>query len=308
MRALALLGAVTVLGLSPLACGGQDRAAPSDTQTETAAPVPSASEAAGPSAAETSAPASSVLWSADFEEASVVDLYYPAREDEPDKGGGIYNSGRHEARASSELAHSGRQSLRARIWTGEDSTSAVRLFRWREAREHRELYYSAWFFIPTDHRRTADPSAGAFWNLFQFKTRSSDGRNDPVWALYVNRNDDGEPYLRAGWGWGGTELAGPFESSSQGGRFFEQSVATLPIGRWFQLEAFLRQSKDFDGRLTIWQDGEELYDFTDVRTSYPYATADQSWGANNEWSVNNYADGLSPSPATIYIDDAEIRR
>ena len=124
----------------------------------------------------------------------------------------------------------------------------------------------------------------------------------------MKRRADGKPYLYAGWGWGGTEIEGPFKTSSLGGRFFEQSVASLPIGRWFKLEAFLRQSKDFDGTLTIWQDETELYDFRGVRTSYPHVTAGQAWGANNEWSVNNYSDGLDPSPATIYIDDAEIRR
>ena len=208
-----------------------------------------------------------------MENGTFDDWFYPAKDFGDGKGGGLYNSGAHEAIASTEQAHSGTYSLRARVWSSNDSSSGVRAFRWQEAREHRELYYSAWFFIPTDYRRTSDPATGAFWNLFQFKSRSSSGRNDPLWALYVKRRADGKPYLYAGWGWGGTEIEGPFKTSSLGGRFFEQSVASLPIGRWFKLEAFLRQSKDFDGTLTIWQDETELYDFRGVRTSYP-----QSYG------------------------------
>jgi hypothetical protein len=37
-----------------------------------------------------------------------------------------------------------------------------------------------------------------------------------------------------------------------------------------------------------------------VQTRYGYSDAECSW------SVNNYSNGLSPSPATIYVDDAKI--
>lgn len=248
-----------------------------------------------------------VIWSAGMEDGTLAEWREPSRGDDTD-GGGLFNSGTHEALVSGEQARSGASSLRARIWQTADEAPGVRAFRWLEARQHRELYYSAWFFITEEYRPTEDRSTGGFWNMFQFKSRSADGRNDPLWALYVHERPDGAQYLRAGWGWGGTEVAGPFAESPLGGRFFDQWVADLPIGRWFHVEAFLRQSKDFDGRLTVWQDGVELYDFANVRTSYAHAGHGQSWGANNEWSVNNYSDGLSPSPATVYIDDAEIRR
>jgi hypothetical protein len=70
-------------------------------------------------------------------------------------------------------------------------------------------------------------------------------------------------------------------------------------------EVFLRQSKDFDGQVIFWQDGIKIFDFQNVRTSYNNPTYN-SWNASNEWAVNNYSDGISPSPATIYIDDAVI--
>jgi hypothetical protein len=81
----------------------------------------------------------------------------------------------------------------------------------------------------------------------------------------------------------------------------------LPVGRWTHLEAFLSESKDFDGRLTLWQDGAQVIDLNGIRTSYPNCTYN-SWCASNEWSVNLYSDGLSPNPATIYIDSAAIGR
>ena len=79
----------------------------------------------------------------------------------------------------------------------------------------------------------------------------------------------------------------------------------MPIGRWFHLEAFIRQSSGYDGTLTFWQDGVKLFDFRNIRTSYPNCDFN-SWCADNEWSVNSYSDGLSPSPSTLHLDDAAI--
>jgi hypothetical protein len=69
----------------------------------------------------------------------------------------------------------------------------------------------------------------------------------------------------------------------------------------------LRQSKDFDGYLQIWIDGQLVFDQTGIRTSYQNCNSN-SWCTSNEWSVNNYSDGLSASPATMYFDDAQISR
>jgi len=253
------------------------------------------------------ATAGRVVWTGDMEEHDLSDWYFPTVERAGSYGGGLYGSGRQEAVASGDRAHTGSASLRATIWTPSRPTSGLRAFRWLEPRAHREAYYSAWFYIPTRYTLTADPCCGRYWNLFQFKSRSADGeRNDPVWALYVGNRPNGELYLYAGWGWGGTTLAGPFSASGVGGKNYGQSIADLPIGRWTHIEAFLRQSKDFDGRLTVWQDGVELFDFGAVRTSYDNPSYN-AWQTANEWSLNNYSDGLEPTPATIYIDDATIR-
>ena len=251
-------------------------------------------------------PPSNVVWTGDMEEGSLADWYYPSTGPSGDYGGGLYNSGRYEAVASQDRAHTGSTALRARIWTPSSPTSGVRAFRWRESRLYRAAYYSAWFYVPTSYTLTGDPCCGRYWNLFQFKSRSTTGRNDPVWALYVGNRPTGELYVYAGWGWGGTAIAGPYATSDVSGKNYSQSVANLPIGRWTRIEAFLRESKDFDGRLTVWQDGVQLFDFVNIRTSYDNPDYN-SWHASNEWSVNLYSDGLSPDPATIYIDDAQIR-
>jgi hypothetical protein len=224
-------------------------------------------------------------------------------------GGGLYNSGNYKAYVSTDVAHSGRYSLRTEISSPSSPTSGVRAFRWAEARANRDAYYSIWMYVPTQYTLTADPNTGRFWNVFQFKSRTPEGsRNDPVWALYAAPDGEGRLYLHAGWGWGGTELAGPRASDGVGGKWFEPTKRTpIPVGRWVHFEAFLHQSKDFDGRLSFWQDGEQLFDLQGVRTSYNNCDYN-AWCADNEWSANLYSDGMSPNPAVVYMDDAAISK
>jgi hypothetical protein len=219
-------------------------------------------------------------------------------------GGGLANSGNFDATVSTSLAHDGARSLRVRIYTPSSPSSGVRAVRWTEGRKHRRLYYSVWVYFPTKLRVTTQ---GDFLNLMQFKSRSADGsRNDPVWAFYGAPDGNGGMYLRAGWGWGGTALAGPRRGDGVGGKWFEPTRrVSLPVGRWTHLEAYLSQSKDFDGRLTLWQDGVQVLDLNGIRTSYPNCSYN-SWCASNEWSVNLYSDGLSPNPAEMYVDSAAI--
>ena len=73
----------------------------------------------------------------------------------------------------------------------------------------------------------------------------------------------------------------------------------VPVGRWFQVQALYKCAGDMSGEAIVWEDGVKLFEVHNVQTRY---AADNGCG----WSVNNYSDGLNPSPATIYIDDAEI--
>lgn len=243
-----------------------------------------------------------LLWSAGFEKGPKAALSAGG-------GGGLFNSGSFEVVVSTDIAHRGASSLRARIWTPHLPTSGVRAFRWSEARSRRDLHYSAWIYLPTPYFFTGNPNTGRYWNLFQFKSRTPDGsRSDPLWALYPVPDGAGGLYLRAGWGWGGTALAGPYATSDVSGKYFEPAIRIpLPLGRWVHLEAFLHQSNGFDGRLTFWQDGIKLFDFAGVRTSYKNCTFNP-WCADDEWSVNLYSDGLLPNPATLYIDDLAISK
>jgi len=229
-------------------------------------------------------PLAGTLWSADHETGDLSQWY-------ADEGGGEFNSGAASSSATNEVAHSGRYSARITIRT--PGTSAVRLFRWNESRTIPEAYYSAWYYFPRGYR-VAD-----WWNVFQFKSRNG-AANDPFWSLQVGNRPSGAMYLYLDW-WDGLTIEGPHRGEF-GGRSYDQTVKDVPVGNWTHIQVFLRQSGFFDGQVIVWQDGGELFNVRDVRTRYPAAN-----GAN-EWSVNNYAAAIMPSPTTIYIDDAVISR
>jgi hypothetical protein len=238
-----------------------------------------------------------VLWSAGMEGGGLSEWTANA-------GGDFENSGVASASATASIAHSGAWSLKATIDTASGS-SGVRAFRWAEPRTNRDAYYSVWLYIPTPFTLTGQ---NKWWNVFQFKSRTADNsRVDPLWAFYLTQ-DAGGVYVQAGWGWGGTTLTGPYAGSNASGKWYApRTKVYVPIGRWVHLEAFLHQSKDFDGSLKFWQDGTLLFDLANIRTSYPNCNFN-AWCADNEWSVNLYSDGMSPNPATAYFDDAVISR
>jgi len=238
-----------------------------------------------PVSATSSAPRGTLLWAADHETANMSQWY-------TDGGGGEFNSGAASSTASPDVAHTGGYSAKATIVT--PGTSGVRLFRWNESRATPEAYYSAWFYFPRSYR------IPDWWNIFSFKSRNGPVVNDAFWELEIGNRPGGAMYLYLDW-WNGLTIEGPHRGEF-GGRSYNQGVKDIPVANWTHIEVFLRQSGAFDGQVIVWQDGVELFNVKAVRTRYPPPN-----GVANEWSVNNYGDAITPSPTTIYIDDAEIR-
>ena len=213
-----------------------------------------------------------ILWSADHEEGTLADW-------DRDDGGGEFNSGNGDSAVTPGFAHSGVFSVRQVIVMVGYAANGTRLFRWDEADAYPEAYYSVWYFFPQRY------SVGSWWNLFQFKSKSADGlRNDPFWQLNVWNRPSGEMYLY------------PYNWVNSGA--YPQTTADLPVGRWVHVEAFLRQSDAGAGRLTVWQDGVQIFDIEGITTKYP--------GGRQDWSINNYGDGISPTSVVTYVDNATI--
>jgi hypothetical protein len=214
--------------------------------------------------------AQNLLWSAGMETGDL-------REWSLNQCGGEFNSGVSHSEASTDVAHSGGWSTKMIISTPSSPESGVRLFRWCESRTYPQLYYSVWFYIPQSY------DVPNWWNLFQWKSKTS-SRNDAFYNLNIGNLQDGSMQFYL-WDW-------------QNRRSYTQSVANVPVGRWFQVEAYYSCAADQSGRVMFWQDGQLLFDIPNVPTRY----AD----GDCQWSVNNYSDALSPTPSTIFIDDAAI--
>jgi hypothetical protein len=237
--------------------------------------APSARAAAAPPAADRSG-----LWSADVEEGNLADWYAPqpcvcAR---GNFGGGEFNSGNADSTASRDVAHRGRWAAKLVQHAGGGGT---RLFRWREPRRYPQAYYSVWLYFPRQYTATA-----GWWDIFQWKSKLPTGASDPFWVVNVLNRAEGPMYLSL--------------YDQKAGQAYSQSVANVPVGRWFHLEALLRQSSSGTGRIVVWQDGAKLWELNGVTTKFA--------GGEQEWSVNNYSDDVQPQPAVIYADDARIGR
>jgi hypothetical protein len=215
--------------------------------------------------------AQNLLWSAGMESGDM-------REWSLNGCGGEFNSGTSNSEASTDVALSGSYSAKMSIGTPSAPESGVRLFRWCESQRNQELYYSVWYFFPEHY------VAPNWWNLFQWKSKTA-SRNDPFYVLNVGNNGAGGAMRFYLYDW-------------QRRLSYGQSVADVPIGRWFQVEAFYRCAADGSGRVAFWQDGQLLFNVSGFSTRYS--------DGDCQWALTNYSDRVDPDPTVIYIDDAAI--
>lgn len=192
---------------------------------------------------------------------------------------------------STDQAHSGVRSMKMTISTML-GTAGCREFRKDEVDSGAPYYYSAWFYIP---KKIA---IGSNWNIWQYKGKApaTPTRSDLYWKLDVRNRADGE--MVAWLVWKGDTVAGPTATDGMGAEIYQQTAVTVPAGRWFNLEVYLKQSGAFDGEIQVWQDGVSLFHLANIRTKAP--------GGSQNWSVNNYGTDFSPSSISMYVDDAAI--
>jgi hypothetical protein len=239
------------------------------------------------------------MWAGDMEEGTLSDWWSPGAAQGSGPGGGEFNSDGGHARASRREAHSGTWAARLVL---PDGRGGARLFRWGELYAHRDAVVSVWLRVPRRYRLTGGAATGRYWNVFQIKSRSTSGANDPLWFLNLASRSGRRLRLQLIWWHRGLEGPRPGRS---GFRRFRQRVADVPVGRWFRLTARLLQSSQFDGMLCVWQGATLIFAKSHIRTSFTNCSLN-SWCAVNEWSVNNYSDRLSPAPAVLYVDDARV--
>jgi hypothetical protein len=191
-------------------------------------------------------------------------------------GGGQYGAG--QAEASRDYRHAGSYAAKFTIDTSDGGDHTARLFRRMESGA---AYYSAWFFFPQLY--TPD----VWWSIFLFRAQRDPNDINTylnLWDLDVERPDGGS-------------LSLSFYNHVT--KQFTRSPAPppIPIGQWVHIEAFFHYVAPDQTRITVWQDGMQVFDLTGL--GQPPAT-------NFYWSIGNGSDGLIPRVSTLYVDDAVI--
>lgn len=246
----------------------------------------------------------SILWKADHESGDLRE-WTP---NDPDGGGGIFNTGGAEATASATTAraHSGRFGAVAKIkgaYRGKNGARAVRLMRWTDApwrsggREFPlSAYFSTWMLVPENYNSNKyapwDPGDGGWWNVFQFKSHSAEDESQPAWSLQIYHNDARD-----------CMVFGLYSSIDQ--RSVEATTPVpLPVGRWVHVEIFYACSASSKGQVSVWQDGCKILEAKNVRTVFKTSEPHPVWG------IGNYTDHVvSPNTAgaaQIFFDDCIV--
>jgi len=142
-----------------------------------------------------------------------------------------------------------------------------------------EAYYSAWYYLPRSI------SVGMYWVIFKFRQQDQ-ATMDELYDLDLINLPTGEMSVQ-------------LYDHRRGNVDLDVPSPVVPVGQWFQVEAFYRNTQDATGRLTIWLDGRQIVDIA----NQPMAPT--PW---IEWNACSIGQDLTPSMAVLYVDDAAVSR
>jgi hypothetical protein len=180
---------------------------------------------------------------------------------------------------STDFAHSGSHSVK--LTNGAvGNVRAARL--WRQDDFPKGAFYSVWFYLPRAYQTKVE------WIILQFRTPTDDPsvisqfldvslRSLPGGELILTIYDHRPQYLRL-------PTADP--------------AVLVPVGRWFQVQVFFRNTPDATGRFTLWLDGKLNYDITNRPMAPGLSTV--------YWTPCSITSDTSPTQSEIYVDDAAI--
>lgn len=256
----------------------------------------------------------SILWFCDYESKS-FEKWEDAGTDDYYAGGGIFLTDTTNVNYGIEeqIVHSGNYSSYASIHNAitPGQNKAVRFMRWTDKAWNKggdyfpeEAYYSVFMYFPENYNPAKsaenDPNNdGGWWNVFQFKSDNHAGSMPVVVLDLYNQNNN--------MFFGLVVKDYPNDASD----IHSQEYMTQPNpqeiqpGRWIHIEMFLKKSKEYDGKVIVWQNGTEIVRKENIRTVLPP-------GETATWGIGNYTDYIvsdkSQGSATVYFDDAIISR
>ncbi len=191
---------------------------------------------------------------------------------------------------SSDRARRGKYAARLTIQTATDGSQANAGLS-RTGFLPTEAYYSAWYYLPSA------ANISTFWVIFKFRMRSvADDASTAAELFDLNLANTSS---------GGMTLR--LYDHRSGDIPLDVAEPAVPVGTWFQVEAYYRNpgggatdggALNNGGQLTFWLDGQEIVDVTGPM-------APTSWVA---WDVVSVAVTLNPSTAVLYVDDCAISR
>jgi hypothetical protein len=214
----------------------------------------------------------SVLWRGTFEPGDLSEWT-------GDGEGSVYTQNAAKPTATLAMKHNGRYAGLFTIAPTASMTSTGYLFRNQPSPS--QGYYSAWFYVPSTI------AVGAWLSLTHFSgSETGDGKNlAAIWDVNLY----------------------PLPSGSLAAQLFDylsgvntrQTVPVLfPFDTWTRLEVYLSKATGPTGEVTVWQDGVQILQKSNLQT----VTTD--WV---QWDVGGAADATTlPSPAFVYMDDAAI--
>jgi hypothetical protein len=141
-------------------------------------------------------------------------------------------------------------------------------------------YYSAWYYLPRSI------TVGDYWVILKFREQDQSTVNE-LFDLDLSNLDSGEMSLQL------------YDHRRQALLPLDVASPVVPVGQWFQIEAFYRNAQDNTGRLTFWLDGRQIVDIA----NQPMAPT--PWV---EWYACSVAENLTPSTAVLYVDDCAVSR
>ena len=214
----------------------------------------------------------SVLWRGTFERGDLSEWTSDGN------GGARVESAPAMFAVTQAVVHSGR-------YAGVGSTAPVMAmdslnYLYRAEPSPSEAYYSAWFYIPSPI------AVGSWLSLHHFRGSTVGSPNDltGIWDLNL--------YMLPGGG-----LAAQLGDFVQSFNLRQTLPTPVPFDTWVHFEVYLRKASDATGRVSVWQDGVLILDRPNVVTARSPLVI---------WEVGTGSDDVTPSPATIYMDDAAI--
>lgn len=227
-----------------------------------------------------------ILWQTGMEEGDLLAWSsFPGEETSFDSG----TCDRPPHGVTKGVAFEGDHALLLRALTPRGTESGCRQFRFPEANLREPRRYSFWLYLPYHY------DIGYWAMLAQFKSRTPNGRNDAIWSLQLQNRADGEMVFVVTFK---CQCEGPregsFDEDTEGFNLqvFKQPDAVVQARRWTLVEIDRLPSEAFDGAIRIRQDGEEIFAFDDIVTTYE--------GGSDSFSLTAYGED-------VYGHDGERR-